>query len=210
MVDHQPVTISENKKICCRCQRRVEARFIEDRDVFCAGYPGKIPHRLYPHIGRSRAQFLSTLKNHLPAFAHPTPSGQQIPPGVYAPHPVFVGPHLVHPLKHSGFERPIKGCIRLFDGDCVVSAHKRARLYCSPPEFKPVESRSAENLLTWRWIDKAEVWTFSLRFPPTQLVTGVWTFSLPNPTHASCWIVHTRPTKRAGARVLNPTNAESV
>ena len=132
MVDHQPVAIAKNEKIGCRRQRRVKTRFVEDRDVFSAGYPGEITKCLHPHIRRSRAQSLPTLKNHLPAFAHARPTDEQVPPWVYTSHPVFVSPNLVHPLKHSGFERAIECCIRLLNRNRVVCAHKRARLYCSP------------------------------------------------------------------------------
>jgi hypothetical protein len=127
MMDHKPAAVSKNEKVGCCRQPGVKARFVEDRYVFSTGHPGKVSIHVDPHVGRRGPQFLPTLKNHFPAFAHAIPSGQQVPSGVHTPYPVFVRPYIIHPLEHSGFERAVESCVCLLDRNSVFNIHTRAK-----------------------------------------------------------------------------------
>ena len=131
MVNHQPASVSKNKKVGCCGERRIETGFVEDGDVFCAGHPRKILIHMNPNIRRRGPQFLTALKNHLPTVTHATPSGKQIPSGMDAAHPVFVCPNVIHSFEHTGFKRAIERRISLFDRDSVFDAHRGPRLYRS-------------------------------------------------------------------------------
>ncbi len=126
-MDHQPAPLSKNKKVGCGCQCGVEAGFVEHRNVLRASHPGKLSVHAHPYIGRRGPQLLTTLKDHLPAFPHPIPAGQQIPSRVNTSHPVLVRPNVIHPLEHPWFQRAVKGCVCFFDRDPGFSVHTRAK-----------------------------------------------------------------------------------
>ncbi len=127
MVGHQPPAVTVNEKVGCRRKRRVEASFVEDRYVFRAGYPGDVPLRIDPDIGRRRSHFLTACENHLPAFAHAMPADQKIPTRMHAPHPVFVRPYFIHPIEYPRFERAVESGVGLFDQNPRFNAHTRGK-----------------------------------------------------------------------------------
>src|SRR6266478_8320042 len=151
MMDHNPAAVPKNEKVGCCCQPRVKARFVEHRYVFSAGHPGKVPIHVNPHVGRRGSQFLTAFKNHLPAFAHAIPSGQQVPSGMHTPYPVVVRPNIVHPLKNSGFERAVERRVCLLDRYSVFNVHTRAKTI---PQSATNSSRLQDwcRLQDWPWL----------------------------------------------------------